>query len=740
MSVRILLLLCLLAITQTLTSQRNCGSMEHLQQQIEEHPEIYDNMKSIENATQHFINNPEKAVNGIITIPVVVHVVYNTSSENITDAQIASQITVLNEDFRRLNSDADNTWPQAADSEIEFCLASVDPNGNSTNGITRTSTSVSSFSTNDNVKFNSTGGKNAWPAGDYLNMWVCDLGGGLLGYAQFPGGPASTDGVVADYQYFGTTGTATAPFDLGRTTTHEVGHWLNLRHIWGDGGCGVDDLVSDTPTSDAANYGCALNHVSCGSTDMVQNYMDYSDDGCMNLYTEGQKTRMRALFDTNGFRESLLSSNGCGQGTTPTCNDGIQNGNETGIDCGGPDCPPCSSNCNDTEVTLTIVLDNYPEETTWEITNAGGGTVASGGPYASQGGVVNETYCLADGCYDFTIYDSYGDGICCSWGLGSYELVDDNNNTLASGGQFGSVETTNFCLGGGSGPTCDDGIQNGNETGIDCGGPDCPPCNTGCSYQTINNQNFDSGWGIWNDGGSDCRRHINDSAYAYSGNYCVRIRDNTGSSVMTTDNLNLNGFSEVTIDFTYIAASMENGEDFWLQASVNGGASYQTLISWARGTDFVNNSREFESVIITGTFTSNTRFRFRCDASANNDRIYIDDVFISGCSNSGSRDSDETQELISLNDNAYVPKIEDVHIYPNPASDILNVAIKSKADENLQLLIIDANGQLVQKQSISSLTGTNKTPVDISLLESGIYMLKIISEKEQIVKKFSVLK
>ncbi|NNE25355.1 MAG: T9SS type A sorting domain-containing protein [Saprospiraceae bacterium] len=424
----------------------------------------------------------------------------------------------------------------------------------------------------------------------------------------------------------------------------------------------------------------------------------------------------------------------------PTCTDGVQNGNETGVDCGGPDCPPCNSGCNDTEVTLSLVLDNYPGETTWEITNSGGGVVASGGPYSTQGGTVNETYCLVDDCYDFTIFDAYGDGICCAYGNGSYSLEDDNNNTLASGGQFGASETTNFCLGGGSGPTCSDGIQNGNETGVDCGGPDCDPCSSGCSYQTINNHNFESGWGIWNDGGSDCRRSANDSAFANSGTYCVRIRDNTNSSVMTTDNLNLASYSEVTIDFTYIAAGMENGEDFWLQASTNGGASYQTLITWARGSEFVNNVREFESVVITGTFTSNTRFRFRCDASQNNDRIYIDDVFISGCSSSGTRDSDEAEELISLNENAYIQKIEDVNLYPNPARDILNVTINTKAEETIQLAIIDANGQLIQKQMILSTTGINNTPVDISLLESGIYMLQIISEKEQIVKKFSVLR
>ncbi|MEL6969139.1 MAG: zinc metalloprotease, partial [Bacteroidota bacterium] len=461
--------------TNPLNAQRNCGATEYLEMQMQQDPKRAFKMQQIEEQTRHFLQNSQgRAIDGVITIPVVVHIVYNNATENISDAQIQSQLDVINADFRRTNSDADNIWSQAADAEIEFCMATVDPSGNPTNGITRTSTTRTSFSTNDDMKFDSRGGKDAWPRDDYLNMWVCDISGGILGYAQFPGGSAATDGVVMDYQYFGTIGTATAPFDLGRTTTHEIGHWLNLRHIWGDGGCGVDDFVTDTPESDAPNYSCALGHVSCGSTDMVQNYMDYSDDACMNLYTFGQKARMRALFDNGGARESLLSSGGCGTPAPPSCDDGIQNGNETGVDCGGPDCdacPPC------TDVVVSILTDNYPGETTWQITDAGGAVVASGGPYGSTGTLFTSTECLVDGCYDFTIFDSYGDGICCAYGTGEY-TVTVNGQVVASGGEFGASETTNFCVSDATAPTCNDGIQNGDETGVDCGGSDCPACPT----------------------------------------------------------------------------------------------------------------------------------------------------------------------------------------------------------------------------------------------------------------------
>ncbi len=347
-----LFLLVILSLTfvANVQSQRTCGSMEHLEMQELQNPGVIDQMNQIETFTREYQNRPDANRNGgVITIPVVVHVVYRTNSENISDAQVLSQIDVLNEDFRRTNSDANNQWSQAADTEIEFCMATVDPNGNATDGINRVQTGKRSFRTNDDVKKTNKGGVDAWPTDQYLNIWVCNLANGILGYAQFPGGAASTDGVVCLYNAFGRVGTLNSTYNLGRTTTHEVGHWLNLRHIWGDGGCSVDDYVSDTPVSDGANYGCASGHVSCSTVDMVENYMDYSDDACMNLFTSGQKTRMRALFAAGGFRASLASSTACsgsggggGGGSTPTCDDGVQNGDETGVDCGGS-CSPCDT-------------------------------------------------------------------------------------------------------------------------------------------------------------------------------------------------------------------------------------------------------------------------------------------------------------------------------------------------------------------------------------------------------------
>jgi hypothetical protein len=166
------------------------------------------------------------------------------------------------------------------------------------------------------VKSAATGGADAWPSDRYLNIWVCPLAGGLLGYAQFPGGPAATDGVVIRHSAFGTTGTATAPFDLGRTTTHEIGHWVNLRHIWGDDGTGCwgDDFVADTPNQGGPNTGTPpFPTVSCGNApngDMFMNYMDYTDDVAMFMFSAGQVTRIHAALD--GPRAAIGTPTPCG--------------------------------------------------------------------------------------------------------------------------------------------------------------------------------------------------------------------------------------------------------------------------------------------------------------------------------------------------------------------------------------------------------------------------------------------
>jgi Pregnancy-associated plasma protein-A/Secretion system C-terminal sorting domain len=306
-------------------AHRTCATMDKMVESLQEHPELVSTFNNYEYQMAQLLANPSiNKTQGIITVPVVIHVVYRQAAGNISDAQIQSQIVALNADYRRQNADASSTpanfLPAAADCGIEFCLASTDPQGNPTSGVTRVSTTTSNIgSTNTYYTVDP-----AWDRNKYLNIWVCEIGGGTLGFAYLPGtAPASYDGVVIDYRYFGTTGTAQYPFNKGRTATHEVGHWFNLRHIWGDNpDCGVDDLIGDTPIQGNENYNCPTNAISCSNGgDMSMNYMDYTDDRCMNIFTQGQSARMNAAL--NGPRASLQSSNGCsgGGGSATACND-----------------------------------------------------------------------------------------------------------------------------------------------------------------------------------------------------------------------------------------------------------------------------------------------------------------------------------------------------------------------------------------------------------------------------------
>jgi hypothetical protein len=284
---------------------RGCAAMDVLEENIKEDPSLKDKMDELEKQTREFekkMKGGRVGATGTLIIPVVVNVLYANANENISAAQIQSQIDVLNRDFSATNSDL-GLVPSAFTSaisnlEYQFTLSSV----------VRKSSTKTSWGTRDAMKSSRKGGINPTSPTTTLNIWVCNIGGGILGYAQFPGGSSATDGVVVGPQYFGNTSFVAAPYDKGRTATHEVGHWLNLRHIWGDASCG-NDLVSDTPTQQTSNFGCpSFPKVTCSNGpngDMFMNYMDYTDDLCMYMFSAGQKTRTRALFAIGGVRASF---------------------------------------------------------------------------------------------------------------------------------------------------------------------------------------------------------------------------------------------------------------------------------------------------------------------------------------------------------------------------------------------------------------------------------------------------
>ncbi|RCW84066.1 zinc metalloprotease [Paracoccus lutimaris] len=307
-----------------LPTRRECGTMQVHRRLLDTDPSYARRLDRIEEQAFRAREGMMVLRPGCTRIPVVVHVVWKTTAQNISQAQIDSQIEVLNRDFRKRNPDVSGVPAAfsalAADGRLEFALATRDPQNNPHSGVIRVQTTRDSFGSDDAVKRAATGGSDAWPSDEYLNIWVCQLSGGLLGYAQFPGGPAATDGVVITHTGFGTTGSAATPFNLGRTTTHEIGHWLNLRHIWGDDGtgCSGSDFVDDTPNQGGPNYEVpTFPTISCSNGpngDMFMNYMDYVDDRAMFMFTEGQVTRMHACLD--GPRSAIGESISC-SGLTP---------------------------------------------------------------------------------------------------------------------------------------------------------------------------------------------------------------------------------------------------------------------------------------------------------------------------------------------------------------------------------------------------------------------------------------
>lgn len=517
---------------------------------------------------EQYLNTPANASQsgGIVYIPVVVHVIHNGDAygvnENIRDEQVQSQITVMTQDYRRMaGTPGFNTNAVGADVQIEFVLAKVDPNGNPTNGINRVNLCRDNYNAGD---FNAIQDlidtevkpQTIWDPTQYMNMWSVNWdGSGLLGYAQFPSNStssaiANTDGVVAGHSYFGSRtlfagGTyGDFSYDKGRTMTHEVGHFLGLYHTF-QGGCAAPgDNCADTPSVDAPNYGCPTGHDSCtaGSPDMIENYMDYTDDSCMNIFTVNQKAIVTSVMNTFPRRASLKTStkdiaislfandaevkieNNCASSTAPTCANPNPGGTNKVISLynrgtanltsatlsysiggptltqnwtgnlapnkfayvtltnttangtlnvsitaanGGTDQRASNNsasktftggssgsipNHNYTSYTFNLIGDRYGAETSWNLKNASGTTLYSGGPYTNlsangtQNLVTNQAWTLpANGCYTFTINDSYGDGICCNYGAGSYTITTNTGATVvATGGTFASTESKAF--------------------------------------------------------------------------------------------------------------------------------------------------------------------------------------------------------------------------------------------------------------------------------------------------------
>ncbi len=326
---KLILILLLIAFSPVLNAQHldsKCTSSELLKNYLVENPQMHQELEELEGQiARQMASQKLQTRSADITLPVVVHIIYRTNTENISDEQVYSQIEALNRDFNKQNNEISTTpsvfQSLVADCGIHFQLATRDADGNPTIGIVRHETPKTVWAVSDDMKIPAKGGFAPWNPAKYLNLYVCNMGSKSLGFSSFPGMPASIDGVVIDFKAFGTNGTAAKPFNLGRTCVHEVGHWLGLFHIWGDSDCG-NDYVDDTPTQKMEHSGCPTTpqYSTCKgiqTLDMSMNYMDYVNDACMYMFTNGQKARMLAILDKK--RGVILSSDGILPAATRSC-------------------------------------------------------------------------------------------------------------------------------------------------------------------------------------------------------------------------------------------------------------------------------------------------------------------------------------------------------------------------------------------------------------------------------------
>lgn len=703
-----LTLLTFTILTNVSAQERKCGSTEHTQNLMQNPEYVKDfreRMAAFNRVAAERASTSRLDCANIVTIPVAVHFQGTNSNdraclENLVNQQIAS----LNADFQGSNPDIGNwangsagLFPGVSNGEtcVEFCLATRNhPTGY---GLTEGQLAVT---------INETSGDRVNDWAGYMNIYVTDIGDNILGYSPL-GGRGNGDGVVIAKFAFGGTGdcgdiSTSSSLDRGRTLTHEIGHFFLLDHIWGDGGCGQDDGVTDTPNSDGPNYGCPQNgKTACGSTDMHMNYMDYSNDECMYMFSAGQSTRMENYLQANlqsfinnaalacgapaeptcedgiqngnetgidcggdcapcpeptcddGIQNGNETGVDCGGDCTPcvsepTCNDGLQNGNETGIDCGG-DCADCPVDCSDNLVYVLIRPDNYGSETTWSITDENGNEVASGGPYVDFNTSVIETeVCMPAGCYNFTIFDAFADGICCQYGNGEYAIVDLNGNFLVAGdGQFTTSASQSFGTGN-----------------SDCGDTAPPVTPDRCMAAEPTDLEYFNNL---------TRVRINWEAVPEANRYQIQYRIAETST--------------------------------WSRVSTS--RTRKTLRNLRTGTEY------------------EVRFRSRCPDG------WTDYGSIYGFSTLSGRFTEESEQVVST----YEP-IEFNKMYPNPTTDRLTLDYILDLDGLVEIEVYDMLGRRVIQNALQQEEGQQKVQIMTSELLNGTYILRITAENQQIVRKF----
>ncbi len=686
------LLFLLLFLSTGLYAQQgfNCSSHQYLQQQLGADPVFLQNQQKLEEETQSFQLQHNKTAAGTKIIPVVFHIIHAGGSENISMAQIKNQIDILNLEYNRKMADTSLTPPPfaavAGKLDVEFRLATKDPNGNCTNGVTRTYSLISNCSLNNNdVK-----SIIYWPSNKYLNIWVVaamHYAGSLTcnggGYAQFPGGSANTDGIVMRGDLIGSIGTATSNSGWGnfrgRYLIHESGHWFNLRHIWGDAQCG-NDLVNDTPPAEGDNSGCPVfphrPNNTCGAGangEMFDNYMDYSQGACLNIFTQGQVTRMdAALNSSTSGRNNLWSP---------------ANLVATGTDVlSTPDCPPTP--------------EMFPY--TYRIICAGSSTTFSD---ISFGGTVSSRTWSFPGGICNNLNDSVATVSYANPGVYDVSLTVANNN----GSNTKTFSSKVYVL---------DAQPNPNYTTPLTESFENPALFS--NWYSIASPN-DSLWRIT-------------SATNYTGSKCVMLRNHNTKAPsdheLISPAYDLSNLSSVSVKFRlHFSVSDTTDTDVlrvfvsntcgvtWTQRyfkAANGGLNTTTQLHTTSYTPAAASAEwRLESFNVQNFMaTSNFRLKFKFIGGGGNN-IFIDDINITGTPLNG------ISELIDT---------EEASVFPNPSSGSFQVRLKLKQTVPVDVILTDISGRRIVEENFGlNGPGENNFMICKPGLAAGVYFINIRS-------------
>jgi len=619
----------------------------------------------------------------VYTLPVIVHIVHNGEAigvgPNISAAQVQSQIDVLNEDFRReLNTPGYNNNPLGADVEIEFCLATIDPDG-----IPLAEPGIHRINRNDEgwvtLPYSPTYVRNQvmpnsiWDTDKYMNVWTVDLQNDVLGYAQLPSqstlpdlapnqGPATSDGVMIDPNHFGRIGNVSAPYDQGRTTTHEVGHWLGLRHIWGDGPCSEDDFCSDTPEAAAPNYGCPTGATACGGPIMVRNYMDYTDDACMNIFTQCQSLRMRTVLENAPRRLALLSSNACQTDLSPV----PAFSTSQGTVCEGGQ--------------IQFFDESLYQPTSWQWSFPGGS------PSTSTAANPVITY-FSSGVYsvELTVANSFGT-----------QTLSWPNQVEVVSGALTEVFFEDF--------------------------------ENGLGAWQVENPDNDFGWELEpvSGNGGSVAPYVNLYLYASVGQ-----KDGLISPAIDLSNY---GNLELSVEYAYRPFSAEERDSLLISASVDNGQSFpftlyqgaQGSMAFATGPNLTTSFTPSQASDWCGTsngagcieinlsaFIGEPQFKLKVETvNAFGNNIFVDNIRIEG----------SCQQATEIQDIA----VETWHVYPQPATDDLTIEGPQQYTP-LGFVLYDLAGRSLRSWRMEGNDG--KYMLTVGEFPPGVYVLEIQSEQ-----------